>query len=750
VSAPQRGGVTVKVLTGRSAPDLLRYRDEVAEKQSEGYLIAAQQHCSFPVHEEIREFEETRVRYGTDGAKRTAKATYEKVDPETGLHASGQRGTHVEYFDGKRNRKRPVRAGETPTHLRIEPGALTVKESEAVHTIVAAGDDLVNPENPEDLERFMDAVVAWRREDYPGLQESMWLERNGDSGLAHVHIASNATVYEDFERDGVQYRAGQKMAGALTRVHDARAGFEQFLDRHPEHGLEQSLARVGSEEYERAQVRDGQKSYWEKKRGRESNQDRIRREAELALGPYGVGDRDEYVAALGRRGIEVTETGLRRGAPTKNHDYLYRVEGAKQGVRGSTLGPDYAYGAVGEHLEAKAQGRAARIEGKQSAGAAKRLPFEAKPLTSAERDELEALRSGVAALAAEEEARQQGLDPATVPSREQAGLPRATVRVDAPALDIDSMHARRAAQEAEAEDALDAAVREMEDGRADRSAKYAPAEEVEQQPVDEPQPEPKRRREFRAEAEHDREEVTRLSDGVELRPLSEEDRQRRRAAVPGPGRPAEDQGAPSAQEAPTTPETASGPGVVWRSDLRDAAPLSEAYGKDVPKVRARIEGLAQIEEDYHGRMPSTLEERQEFEQRIKGIGGVRQQFLEDYGFQIQPAMRERLEERAEWMEKAREAYDEQKLEYAAFQEGKTAGRAREELAKHGRAANAAGRRSERLRQDVANGEYMRPVKEREQEKAERVKAQSKKVSASDRFSAKAKAARETQDHGLGR
>lgn len=401
-----KGGVTGKVLTGRTAASLQRYRDSVEEGQ-EPYLYAATRHCSHDAETQIAEWKAVREQHGTQGARRAAKASYETVDPETGLHASGQRGTHVKHFDGKRYRKRHVRDGEMPTHLRVEPEDRTIeKESEATHTIWAAGADLVNPDSPDDMQRFFEAVKAERDEHYPGLQESMWLERNGKSGLVHVHVASNATVYRDFALDGVEYRAGQKMSGDLTKVDAVRRRFEKYLDAHPEHGFRQSLARVGTDEYDAAQRRDGQVAYWEKKRGKESSRDRIRRTAVEALGAQHVADHDGFVAEMRSRGVEVSQTGLRRGKPGKNHDYAYRVEGAKQAVKGRTLGVDFSHAAIGAQLELKAAGcEIERGQHAQGTGPARPLPFELKPLSDVEERELEQLRADVERLAEEERSR---------------------------------------------------------------------------------------------------------------------------------------------------------------------------------------------------------------------------------------------------------------------------------------------------------------------------------------------------------
>lgn len=393
-----QGGITRKVLTGRSASDLQRYRDELKEGQ-EAPLFVETRHCSRDLSTQIAEWKALRQAHGTDGAERAARGNYESVDPDTGQHASGQMGTHVKYFDGRRWRKRLVRAGEVPTHFYVPAKARTVKESEAVHTIYAAGADLVNPENPEDCARFFLAVKTERDELYSGIQESMWLERNGESGLVHVHVASNATIYEDFTLDGVDYKAGQKMAGALTRVDDVRARSDTFLDAHSEFGFSQRLARVGTQGYDEAQVRDGQQLYWDQRRGNESNQQRVRRTIGEALLEESVVDRDSFITRLGELGVTVTEKGLRRGVPGKNHDYLYTVDGAKQGVSGKVLGIEYGYHAIGAQLDLKEASEEIEPLGlRQRTGDARPLPFEATPWSETTKRDYEKLMADIDAL----------------------------------------------------------------------------------------------------------------------------------------------------------------------------------------------------------------------------------------------------------------------------------------------------------------------------------------------------------------
>ncbi|MFC0674555.1 ATP-dependent DNA helicase [Brachybacterium hainanense] len=405
MSGVTEGGITRKVLTGRSARGLIGYEAELGEGK-EPPLFSTSRNCARDIPTQIVEWQATRQRHGTDGATRAESGKFETVDPDTGLHASGRMGTHVKYFDGKRWRKRPAHDGETPTHLYIPPRHLMVKESEAVHTIYAAGADLVNPDSIEDCARFFLAVKAEREELYPGLQEKLWLERNGDSGLVHVHVASNATIYEDFALDGVDYEAGQKMAGALTRVDDVRARSDDFLDVHPEFGLSQALSRVGTQEYEDAQVRDGQKSYWDRRRGKETDQAQARRTVTEALMAPEVVDRPTFAAKMSELGVAVTEKRLRRGKPGKKHDYVYTVEGAERGVSGKVLGVEYSYDAIGAQLDLKAVSQEIEpVAAHQSTGERRPLPFEEKPWSEESRRAHEQLMADVAELArAEREA----------------------------------------------------------------------------------------------------------------------------------------------------------------------------------------------------------------------------------------------------------------------------------------------------------------------------------------------------------
>lgn len=395
MSAVRTGCVVVKVKTGRSARALLKYKNKIKfdEKgEREKYLFEAARNCSSNTSAAIIEWELTRREHNTDKATRKAKARFEQVDPATGLHETGLEAMHVRYKDPNgKTRTRLAKKGETPTHARIEPSEQRVRSGEAVHSIYAFGADMVNPKDAQACQRAFEAVVAEREQNYKGLQEHIWAERNGDSGLLHVHVASNATIARGFTApDGKRYRAGQRMAGALVHVHSTRDRFDGFMDQNPEYGFKQALARVGSAEYTQAQRRSSQKDYWDHRRDNESNHDALRRLTHNALASPDVTDRTSYLRELKREGVEVSLT-------PERDDYFYKLPGMRSRVRGTNLKTDHASRAqVGDQLDGKSNGRKlVALRQRQSIG-------KPAPLASATNGELAALRPEVAAQASQE------------------------------------------------------------------------------------------------------------------------------------------------------------------------------------------------------------------------------------------------------------------------------------------------------------------------------------------------------------
>lgn len=582
------GGIAVKVLTGRRAAPLQRYRDSV-EKDVEPPLFMMTRHCSHDAEIQIVEWKATRELHGTQGARRKPRASFEEVDPSTGLHPSGRPGTHVEFHDGKRLRKRLVRENETPTHYRVPPQELmVVKESEAVHTIYAAGPDLIDPEDHEALERFFIAVCAERDERYPGLQESRWLERNGKSGLVHVHVASNATIYADFELDGKTYKAGLKMAGELTYKDSVRGRFEQYLDEHPEHGFKQGLARVGSPEYREAQVSSGQKDYWDGKHGQVSNHEKIRLATFEALQVDGVTERDSWQQAMTDRGIEVKEVGLRRGKPTKSHDYSYRVAGTTTWTRGRTLGPQYTHQGVEDQLDRRAAGQLIEPRrDKQQTGPRAYAPLTQHPLSVEDHLELVELRRQV-------EANGRGVREARA---REAAMAAEAARLQA----LDTARratADQAATEQQEREALQRQER-IEEAR-QRQAQLAAT----------------------AQTEHD-EAMARITQLLDGNNVADPD-----IGVDELDGDTSDVRDPASTAALVLDETPADNLNRWSarpSALRRVTSTS-------PRMQERISALAELEEDYRGRAPDA-----EFESRIQGFGGVDAQFLQQYRRHLDPS-----------------------------------------------------------------------------------------------------------------
>lgn len=714
MTEPTKGGTYNKVLTGRTAASLQRYRDS-KEEGVEPYLFAVTRNCSVDVQTQIAEWKAVREEHGTQGEVRRRKAKYESVDAETGLHDSGQRGTHVREFYAGRWRKRPVRDGETPTHLRIEPEELTVKGSEAVHTIYAAGGDLVNPQDPESAERFMQAVLAEREANYAGLQESIWAERNGTSGLLHVHVATNATVYQDFEAHGVKYKAGSKMAGDLTRVHAVRKNFNEFLREHPELGFEQAMADVGTQKYIDAQNKSAQKSYWDRKRGKESNHDRIRREVGVALASDQVtgGDHESYAAALKNRGIEIKEVGLRRGKPGKNHDYSYRVEGSTAWTRGKTLGATYSHSGIDEQLARKARGEELELgDDRQHAGPPQELPLAGELEGFGQQEELRALQRNVSSQAYEEHKRQWDEQE----RQRKAEFKQMLNNVPDP---LDEMRAAEAAGRAPSATPRPEVREELEElTPTTRKASSKEKESEEKLEESESRREPTKKKEFvprtwtvpsqsriEEEDEEDEEELSIATpmDEPEVEPVSIE---QPAVAVAEESESVEerDEETPEAEIEEEEPFSSRLHGVTSKSS----------------KVQARIDTIAELEDQWHEQLPQTPEDRAQFEQRVLAAKGIDRQFLSTYGDRMDPTMHEALERRAAWRAQTNEVFQEEKALYYALQDhdaGKTRLPDRDETNQQRRMKE---RKKDRLAEEVKAGDYLRSPQELQREKDERL------------------------------
>lgn len=134
--------------------------------------------------------------------------------------------------------------------------------------------------------------------------------------------------------------------------------------------------------------------------------------------------------------------------------------------------------------------------------------------------------------------------------------------------------------------------------------------------------------------------------------------------------------------------TASAPAspVAGNEGARDSRLHGVRAKSGSATMQARIEGLAALEDDYVGRMPSTASEREAFEHRVNEIGVDTRTILE-YGEHMAPEIREQLHVRASAKSYAGDAWD--RGDHATSQHGKS------EL--YGRAY--------RIREMVSRGDY---------------------------------------------
>ncbi|GAA4525594.1 hypothetical protein GCM10023160_18730 [Brachybacterium paraconglomeratum] len=91
----------------------------------------------------------------------------------------------------------------------------------------------------------------------------------------------------------------------------------------------------------------------------------------------------------------------------------------------------------------------------------------------------------------------------------------------------------------------------------------------------------------------------------------------------------------------------------YRSGLRDAQ-------SKAPAMQTRLEGLAEAEEQWHGALPSTPQERIEFERQITSIG-VGRKVLDRAEPHMDPQLHERLTQRLEMTEEANKSMERKKV-----------------------------------------------------------------------------------------
>ncbi|MDP5226906.1 MULTISPECIES: hypothetical protein [Arthrobacter] len=373
---------TVKHIPTKSSPNL----DDYLGREKEGndlprVLYEAGQHCRPETAK--AEFRALREEHGQQGAMRTVAARYaEPDDPSDATHLKVGKNW------------RAAKPNETATHLRIEPQVPFEKRDEAHHFIYSFDLATVNPDDPDQCLRAFEAVVAFREQDTPGTQSKFVahgdakgskaaIER-GEGGKFHVHEAMNAVVHTDMVVEGREFKAGQRVAGAITHVDSYRARWDRFLEtRGHEFGLAPQdravLPEVGSPEYRAKRTTD--KDFWSRERGEISDHDRARRGIEAAFGELWE-DRDSFallapedrVARLAAVASTSGDVELKlRSTQKGDRIRSFVVPGRAQAIGSTKLGDRYSNIGIAEQLELLAQGDWKPLE-RRSVGPAKEVP----------------------------------------------------------------------------------------------------------------------------------------------------------------------------------------------------------------------------------------------------------------------------------------------------------------------------------------------------------------------------------------
>lgn len=368
------------------AARLLRYtvKPKPGQSAQERVLHIAGQNCRPGTAE--REFAATRRRHGTQGATRKSPATYTLPEPgDVATHVRRTRPNGRRYWAVAKN-------GDEATHIRHD--GEVVRQSEARHLITSFGPNDVNPEDPEQVAKAFEYVVARHAALYPGEQATFVGQAEGKGGNFHVHCTRNATLYQDMEVDGKLYRAGRKLAGDLTDIDKVRERADRFLAEHGhDYGLvPQRLPSVSERKKEKRNQRDRRMAA----EGALSNHDQIRKAFEASMHDPRAVDLGTWKIVMAEHGVTVTEPGWRRGKPPKTPRLSYQLDGVATPVRAKTLGEYYDHPSALGQLNANAHGRPrARRPERVKAGIL-------RPATQPTTDELAAAQDTMARLAREE------------------------------------------------------------------------------------------------------------------------------------------------------------------------------------------------------------------------------------------------------------------------------------------------------------------------------------------------------------
>lgn len=329
------------------AARLLRYtvKPKPGQTTQERVLHIAGQNCRPATAE--REFAATRRRHGTQRAMRKAPSTYTLPEPgETPTHVRRTRPNGRRYWA-------VAKSGEEATHVRHE--GIIVRQAEARHLITSFGPDDVNAEDPEQVSKAFEYVVARHAALYPGEQVTFVGQAEGKGGNFHVHVTRNATLYGDMDVDGKHYRAGRKLAGELTDIDKMRERADQYLAEHGhEYGLHpQRLPSTSERKKERRSQRDRRMAA----EGTLSNHDRIRQAFDASMADPRAVDLVAWKAIMAEHDVTVTEPGWRRGKAPKLPRLSYQLTDVGTPVRAKTLGDHYDHASALQQLHANAQGR---------------------------------------------------------------------------------------------------------------------------------------------------------------------------------------------------------------------------------------------------------------------------------------------------------------------------------------------------------------------------------------------------------
>lgn len=357
-----------KIIPTDSTAATLRYvtgskRYEAVPAGSRMAHISAQ-NCG--VSTAVDNFSQLRREYRQDKRERKLPGRYYEPDDPTDA-------THLK--QGKNWRE--ARSGEEATHVRVAPENEFAMCNDGYHIIVSFGLHEVNPDDPQQTAEAFRFVEDSIQQIYPGQQGllvgqtdaegSPSARARGEGGKFHVHYVTNSVLAKDMELGGTRFRAGQRQKGDLTNIDDVRRRMDDRLNtHHQEYGLPaQVMAPVGSREYERGVA--SKKDYYDRVKGKLSDEDRVRLAVDDALGniheregtQLGGMSSNDRLQVFGERLIEMTgnevQTSIRTTKAGDQKLRSYRLDGRATPL-GRKLGKPYMDQGVQEQLEEIAQG----------------------------------------------------------------------------------------------------------------------------------------------------------------------------------------------------------------------------------------------------------------------------------------------------------------------------------------------------------------------------------------------------------